>query len=435
MGFRMQRSRLFLKAAALTAAIAALGCQHHATTAASGSRWPAAAALSLARGSPPSHIPSHVQTAEYLWTPTERRTDPRLYAPYLTWAYPLYVKAQAVQDAGIKTIFYVNPVMPQQGEYEYGLLSGKYAAVRAKDCSGNIVTTYKGRGLLADPREPQTPAFYADVIEWYIRSKIRPPGSTARWDAFMIDNNGALYGAQPLPCNYDPKIWGRAFDAAIARIHEPIVTNSLAAPETAAATYVDRLSAPNIIGGVFEECFNNGMWTAEEQSQIETLALFRRIHKRAGPNWWCYVNNTSEPSAQSLPQRIFAYASFLLTYDVNHSLFQESFTTQPSTFKVYPETGFVPLAPARTVRDVNDLRADSGAYIQLYAWCYMRTSPLGPCEIAVNPSSATVSVPNPLHLTHSMVIAGGGVLDGGTVRFDGAVAPSLAPQTAEILVK
>jgi hypothetical protein len=418
-------SRLFFKAAALAAAIAVFGCQAQPADTA-----PKAQAVRVLAQPRPHNVPAHVQTAEYLWTPEERQTDPHVYAPYLTWAYPLYSTAEAVHDAGIKTIFYVNPVMPQQGEYEYRQLTGRYGGVGAKDCGGNPVTTYGGKGLLADPRSPNAASYYADVINWYLRNKLHGREDV---DALFVDNNGALYGANPLPCNYDARTWGRAFDRAIEATGLPIVTNSLAARDT--ATYVDRLSAKNIAGGMFEECFNDHMWAPEESSQLQTIALLEREHKRPGPGWWCYLNNTSQPGSQSIAQRLFAYASFLLTYNPNYSVFQESFTTDPSTFKVFPETGFVPMGPTIVPHDVDDLKTPSGAYVQYYSWCYFRKKPLGPCEIAVNPQTGSASVPNPNRLHHSMVLTGGGVLDGGLASFNGPAVTDLDPHTAAIMAR
>jgi hypothetical protein len=250
----------------------------------------------------------------------------------------------------------------------------------------------------------------------------------------FIDNNGAIYGASPTPCNYDPNTWGQAFDNAISTVGEQFVSNSLAAADNSTQTFVNRLAAPNIIGGLFEECFNDGLWTAEENSQLETIALLKSEGKAAGPGWWCYLDNTTADGATVIPQRLFAYASFLLTYDPNYSLFQESYSTTPSTFQVFPETGFVPLNPASTPANVTALKSSSGAYVQSYNACYYRGSLVGSCEIVVNPGSTTVSVPNPQGLAHSVVLSGDGVLDGGTVSFNGAAVSSLAPQTAAILV-
>ena len=424
------RLRLSLKAAALVAAIAVLGCQGQSDGSTThGSYKPKRISASSARA--PVNVPAHVQTAEYLWTPAERDTDPGEYAPYLTWAYPLYNKAEAVRAAGIKNVFYIDPIMPLSGQYEYAQLTGRYGAVQAKDCSGNAVSTYGGRGILADPRSPQAGAYYNDVVNYYIHNKIR---IDRVWDAFFIDNNGALYGASPMPCNYDPATWGQAFDRAIASVDEPIITNSLSTRESQTQTFVDRLRASNIIGGMFEQCFTSKLWSAEEQSQIQTIALFRSERKPPGPAWWCYANNTSKPGETVVPQRLFVYASFLLTYDPEYSMFQESFTTRPSTFKVFPETGFVPFGPVSAPRNIGDLQTNGGAYVQMYRWCYMRKKLVGACEIAVNPGSGSVNVPNAQGFKHSMELSGGGVLDGGSVSFNAPVPAQLGPQSAAILV-
>jgi hypothetical protein len=409
--------RSFCKAAIAAAClIAAFGCQgasHRADARGTGPK-------TLHYSHRPADVPAHVQTAAYLQTPQTIAADPRRLAPYLTWAYPLYGKFTGVRAAGIKTIFYINPVMPQSTQYEYTALQ-KFPGLTATDCSGRPISTYKGGGVLTDPRSPNAPAYYADVINWYVRNKLLRSGGSAVWDAIFIDNNGALYGASSLPCNYDPGSWGAAFDKAIAHVNQRFVVNSLATRENQVQTYVKRLAAPNIIGGMFEECFNDRLWTAEEASQIATVALFHRLHKPPGPGWWCYLDNTSAPGDTVIPQRLFAYASFLLTYDPYYSTFQESFTT-PSTFEVFPETGFVPLQPRVAPSQIDDLRTEDGAYVRVYEACYYRKRFLGACEIAVNPGNGTVNLSHPRGLRHSMQLHGSGVLDGGYVSFE-APAP------------
>jgi hypothetical protein len=166
-------------------------------------------------------------------------------------------------------------------------------------------------------------------------------------------------------------------------------------------------------------------------SQLQTIALLKSLGKAPGPGWWCYLDNTTASASTVIPYRTFAYASFLLTYDPNYSLFQESFST-PSTFKVMPETGFVPLNPVKHPTQISDLQISSGAYVQQYSQCYYRGTLVGSCEIAVNPGTSTASIPN--SYPHSMVISGSGVLDGGTVTFGGGPITSLAPNTAAILI-
>ena len=385
---------------------------------------------------PPMMISTqHVQTATYLWSSTEGATNPSVYAPYLSWAYPLYSKMLATYQAGIHTIVYLNPVMPQSTSYEYGqLTTGAYTSVRATDCSGNPITTYSGTGALADPRSLSASAYYADSVNNTIATKLSVYSTSRDWDAMFVDNNGALYGTSTSPCSYDVNTWSQAFDTAISSVGQQFVTNSLSAADANTQTYVNRLNAPNIIGGMYEECFNNGMWSSEEDSQIETISALKSEGKPAGPGWWCYLDNTSADGATVIPQRLFAYASFLLTYDPNYSLFQESYASSPSTFQVFPETGFVPLHPATVATNITGLKSSTGAYVQSYSACYYRGSLVGQCEIVVNPGSTTVSVPNPQGLAHSMVLSGSGVLDGGAASFSGAAVGSLAPQTAAILV-
>lgn len=378
-------------------------------------------------------VPAHVQTATYLWSSTETATNPATYAPYLTWAYTLYNKMATTQAAGIKVIFYVNPMMPQKGDATYTSLQSAYPAVQAKTCSGSTITTYSGNGLLADPRTTQAAAYMTAQVNAVIQGKILPsnPGYTHPWDAMFIDNDGALYGVSALPCNYDPASWGTAMDAAVSAAGQPAVVNSLSTSVANAPMFANYVNGENTAGGEYEECFMNNTWAAEEQSQISVIANLKSAGKAPGPGWWCYVDNTNADAATVIPQRMFDYASFLLTYDPDYSVFQESFTT-PSTFQVFPETGFVPLQPASTPSNISQLQTSSGAYVQNYGACYYRGSALGPCEVAVNPGTSSVALPN--SFMHSMAISGEGVLDGGQAVFTGGPVTSLAPKTAAILI-
>jgi hypothetical protein len=220
-------------------------------------------------------------------------------------------------------------------------------------------------------------------------------------------------------------------DAAVSAAGQPVIVNSLSTSLANVQTYANYVNGTNVIGGEWEECFMNNTWAGEEQSQIDVIANLKRAGKAPGAGFWCYLDNTNADGATAIPQRLFSYASFLLTYDPNYSVFQESFTT-PSTFQVFPETGFVPLQPASAPSSYTSLQIAGGAYVQTYGACYYRGAALGPCEVAVNPGSSTVPLPN--SYTHSMVISGDGVLDGGSVTFTGAPVTQLAPKSGAILV-
>ncbi len=186
---------------------------------------------------------------------------------------------------------------------------------------------------------------------------------------------------------------------------------------------------------MYEHCFDDRQWSVEEDAQLEAIAAVKSTGKAPGPGFWCYVDGSSGSLTGSLATavRLYYYASFLLTYDPNYSVYQVAFTT-PSGFSVFPETGFVPTGPASTPSSVTSLLSSTGAYVQEYSACYYRGSLIGRCEIAVNPGTSTVSIPNPYGLSHSMALSGGGVLDGGSASFTGGKPTYLGAASAAILV-
>jgi hypothetical protein len=381
-----------------------------------------------------SSVPKHVQTAEYLYSSTEKTTSPATYAPYLTWAYAATGRYGVTQSAGIKTVIYTNLVMPESPSWEYSSISNSYSTVRARNCSGSVITTYGGKGYLQDPRTSSAGSYASSVIKYYVNSVLSAnSGYSHPYNLVFVDNAGPLYGASSTPCNYTASTWGSYLDSSLAASGQPVILNTLSTSISNVSTYVQRLKGSNIVGGEYEHCYSDNQWTPEEQAQIQAIALVKSQGKAPGAGFWCYLNGTNASAASSTTLRMFAYASFLLTYDPNYSVFQESFTT-PSTFKVMPETGFVPLSPMTTASSITSLLSSSGVYVRRYSSCYYRGVLKGQCEIAVNPTTLTRSVPNPAGLKHRMVISGYGVLDGGTVSFTGTAATSLAPKTAEILL-
>lgn len=382
-----------------------------------------------------SSVPTHVQTGEYLTTSTEVASNPTKYAPYLTYAYAALGRLGATQAAGIKTVLYTSPIMPSTSLYELKSLRYTFPADEAKTCSGSTVTTYGGAGLLSDPAKAAAyRSYFQNMINHYTSvAKSANPGYAQPWNYFFIDNDGPLYKTSATPCDYSVSTWTSGEDAAMTASGQKFILNGLSVAPSSVSTYVNRLAPSSVSGGEFELCFRTALWSSEENSQLQTVALLKREGKMHGPGWWCYVNNTSSYGSSSIPLRQYAYASFLLTYDPNYSVFQESFST-PSTFKVFPETGFVPLQPVSVPASITRLLTSTGAYEQRYNACYYRGRSLGHCEVIVNPSTSSyVSVPNPWGLHHSMVLSGNGVLDGGTASFTGGVPSRMAPKSGLIL--
>jgi hypothetical protein len=140
----------------------------------------------------------------------------------------------------------------------------------------------------------------------------------------------------------------------------------------------------------------------------------------------CQERNTADAS-QSTAARIYAYASFLLTYNPALDVLWEDFGTA-SGFHVFPEEQLVALNPTTaTPASVASLVQPGGAYGRLYADCYVAGAFVGPCGIAVN-SNGGASVPFPYpQFKHAMTVSGYGVADGGTLSTSGAAAPATMP--------
>lgn len=380
-------------------------------------------------------VPAHVQTAEYLWSKVEITTDPRTYAPYLTWAYPTYSRFAEVRSAGIKTVLYINPLMPHtHSDYDYIRLSRDYPQAQARDCQGNPVTAYQGTGLLLDVRSAQARAAVDSVVGDYVARVTRDGEAPSAISAVFVDNANSFYGVSPMPCGFNQAAWTSAMDVALAGIRYPVIVNSLSVHPNQVPAKIAGVRGRSVTGAMYEACFNDRQWIAEEKAQIETVAELRRLHKPAGAGFWCYLNGTSADAASAIPLRMYAYASFLLTYDPAYSVFQESFAT-PSTFKVMPETQFVPLGPVVAPQSIDQLQTSGGAYAREYRYCYYRGSFAGACEIAVNPGGGSVPVPNAGSYKRSMIISGEGVLDGGSVTFSAGVPSQLGAQSAAILLR
>jgi hypothetical protein len=382
-----------------------------------------------------SGVPHHVQTADYLTTTALSSKSPSTFAPYLSWAYTLTGNLGKTQSAGIKTVIYADPVMPTKGQYEYTEITGTYTSARAKGCNGSYTTNYNGTGYILDPTTSSAGAYVTNVIDYYTnKAKGANPGYSQPYDLVFVDNSGPLYNATPMPCDYNASTYGTYLDSALAKSGAPVILNTLSTSSTNLSTYVARLKGSTVMGGEYEHCFDDRQWTVEENAQLQAVALIKGEGKK-GPAFWCYVDGSegSVTGSTATAQRMYDYASFLMTYDPNLSVYQTAFATT-SGFKVYPETGFVPMNPASTPLSVSSLLSSTGAYTQRYSACYYRGSLIGQCEIAVNPGSSTVSVPNPAGLAHSMVLSGGGVLDGGTATFSGGKVTSLAAGHAAIMV-
>jgi hypothetical protein len=435
-GDMTRRPGFFWKAFALFAALAVIGCQADAARSAR-----SASAHQRTYNRAPSKVPAHVQTAVYLWTPQQENADPATFTPYVTWAYPLFRLFGATQRAGMKTVLYVNPLMPIPGNpYEYPSIQTTRSDLQAKDCSGDPTRTYAGKGFLLDVTRPQAAEFVEETVEGYIGrvAEYVHGGGRIPVDLIFVDNANSFYGVGPMPCGFNQDAWTKGMETALGGTSYPVVVNTLGVNLSQVPKKVQAVRGRNIVGAMYEHCFVDRQWLPEETAQIDTVRLLHQLHKAPGPGFWCYVNggsSTGLTASDATAQRLFQYASFLLTYDPAYSVYQTAYKSPPSTFSVMPETQLVPMDPQIAVQDIESLHTASGAYVQQYQYCYYQRKPIGSCEIVVNPQGGVTGVPNLGGYRHSVVLTGNGVLDGGRVGFDGPLPTNLPPQSAAILVR
>lgn len=376
---------------------------------------------------------THVMTADVLYgyggTPTT--TSLSSVAPYVTWVQTDPSYAAQIRAAGIKVDIYTNfwrnygtdnPIVGYT-DLEPG---GIHAAAEATDCSSNVIyDSAYGGGYEADPRTSAALGHAQTVVNY----RLNEFGSN--YDAVFADDSGAVWGIT-LPCNYDES----TYDAAVNSVHSslalPMWVNALGAPPNPASG-VDLVQPSNVLGAMCEICYagngSNGdyiqtgtSWQNVENAEIGVVSQ-RKV-------FWDYARATGDPSAETA-LRTYIYASLLLSYDPSYVMLQEAFQSATG-FPVMPESGLVALNPVTTATDVSGYQASGGAYFREFGACYYQGNFVSNCAVAVNPGAGTVPVPSTSY-AHSLVLSGGGVLDGGTAAFNGPAISSLAPGSAVIL--
>lgn len=382
---------------------------------------------------------------------------PAVYAPYLDWAYIKSDHMGLWQKAGIKTIFYTSPLQAIctvvsstgsciTGDAGYNLLNtgGAYNSVAAKDCSGNLIKGSYGANkypvLFLDPTKPGATSYIQAVEDNAVAyMKYANPGYTHAWNQIFIDNDGpGLYNPSATPCGLSAATWIADTAAEIGGTTDgPYQVNALGIDNIPGVQQaLPKLNATNIVSGDYEECYGGNTpadgvfkagvtanWLAVEYAEINTIAQ--------GKTFWCYVRISGD-GASYIPWRIYTTASFLLSYDYNHAVIEESLSGGASGLNVFPEWHLVPSTPLTTESDVSGYQLPSGLYLRQFAQCYYKGSLVGPCAVAVNPSP-TLTVPVPAGYTRSLTVSGDGVLDGGTATITQGAPASLGPATAAFL--
>ncbi len=369
----------------------------------------------------------HLLSGDYLAGYWGTKTVPyATAAQYLNWATTSVADANGISTAGIKTMLYSIPNRTQAGDP----MNTTDETTYAHDCAGHRITdNYNGiTQYVMNVESPSLQTLYTKTLTSQIGS--------AHFDAIFEDDAGPLpeYGFTTLPCSYSTPAWETGGAAIAAAAPAPVVLNGLSALSGQGVSPVTNMVADaNTSGGNFEHCYTDNSqpfstswyWTAIENSEIDV----NYYHKM----FFCMLRNTNTASTQTA-ERIYALASFLLTYQPSTSIIWEEFAT-PSGLHVMPEQSLVPLSPVvAQPGNVSALQHSGGAYGREYKQCFINGTYVSACAVAVNPNPAATAIfPYPQY-THTLVLNGNGVLDGGTMATNGAAAPTYMPPLSAYVV-
>jgi hypothetical protein len=377
---------------------------------------------------------AHVPTAAYCCHGYANDTvAPEAAAPFLTWAAnPDHAGADADRAAGIENIYtYVDVSRVYKGDHQYPAVeSGKFAALRARNCSGGLVMATSPSGYVTDPFNP----LWSRLLEEELTYNAYPA-----FNAYFVDDIDVFRWQieNGPPCSGDPpRPWTEPATAAAYASHlgaarATIIFNGLSAytdkPELHAVPLV-LFREPNVIGGMCEECYagnnpdqlKNGVeWQDALDLQIRTI----RLHKI----FWLYARYiANDPAA-----RMYTFASYMLAWDPRYSVYQTAYAPENrGQLKVTPETGLVAHEPlGGEVSSVYQLRDSGGTFVREYRRCYYRRKPIGGCAFVVNNDRFLPRLRPRLRARyeHVLVVHGGMVLEGGAVSFDGRGVPGTIP--------
>ncbi len=381
---------------------------------------------------------THILTADY-FGPIDASAGlsgsvtvtPQQAAPSLTWAETPPSTQAATDAAGIKTLYYTNPIRQAAGSPIY------LASDAAVDCSGNPIRDASNSTLLVQQPSAALGALWTQYVNGVFAQN--------KYDAVFADDAGPVVAGSTSAaiCNYTDATWDTAAAAMETQLGLPVIQNSLSdfqqingvwQPSPALSSNLTTTS----IGAMEEQCYSSdsnasvialsgSLWLAAETSELSYSAISPKL-------FICYPRNTTTASsAQGIALRNYVLASFLLTYNPASSILWDIFST-PSSYHVEPESTLVALNPASSPASIGSLAiGTSNVYAQEYLSCYIGGSFVGACAAIVNSDTAAHAYPFGAKYGHALTLTGGGIKDGGTVATTGSVPTSL-PATTGVIV-
>jgi len=372
-------------------------------------------------------VPNHVLTWD--WYDHAGMVDPGTAAPYLDYAAVQVVDANAFTAAGIKTVFYTDPNRSHKGTPMYTSDETTFA----HDCNGvritvghRPVTTYQ-MDVRSPNLEPLWGAWVASVL-----------GNGYNYTYVFEDGANNIHNESAVPCGYTEPSWTAASNANDTLLGPSlIIYNGLG---TLGDGYgkppPSILLNPTTFGGMMEDCYGKDsfsnplpkttVWKNYETTE-GTMAAIQKPFVCRGLS--------SFQAKTSTVRRVYQYASFMLTYDPASSIISEKYIT-PSNLAVFPEEGLVALDPViPSPAKIGQLKTDTWTYGRQYNSCYLWGTSIGACAAVVNADVPTASHPFPWPgvYAHTLVLSGGGVLDGGTASVTGPAPPATMSGTSSII--
>lgn len=371
-------------------------------------------------------VPVHVLTYDIFTRSGE--VDPGLAAPYLDFAELPYKDANAYHAAGIKTVLYTDPNRTYVGQPMYTNDESTFA----HDCFGARITVGGRRyqTFQMDPRSPDLEPLWANWVYGVLNAGYD-------YDYIFEDAANNIHNDSGVPCGYTESSWTAASNANDTLLGQPIIYNGL-------GTLADGINNPppslllnpTTWGGHLEGCYGNitvqnplpktDVWRNYETTELTMTTQQKPFICRG---------LSSPPGETAYALRIYQYASFLLTYSLTTSAISEKFST-PSNLSVFPESTLVALEPLIDLpTSLNKLKTSKWTYGRQYAACYLAGQLIGSCAAVVNADNPNAAHPFPWPgvYTHTLVLSGSGITDGGTASAAGPPPPDSVPGTSAVI--
>lgn len=293
-----------------------------------------------------------------------------------------------------------------------------------------------------DPASSYTQSAYRSYAESLIS------GSSV--NALVEDNVDPLYDASLFEYRFNETpveitsqsnpaaYWLSGVEALTAAAPEPVIYNGEGEAQTPAM-----LTAKNVLGQMLENCVTSTSYRVnltEGNPAQAWLPDLNALLQATQAGRYAVCLNYSVSGGNTVGDRLYALASWWLTYDPNYSVAFPNFTTPdtaggaPSV--LFAEYGIVPEQPLKTATSsVASLQAAGGAYYREFAACYQNGTLIGHCAAVVNPSqSATVSMPSlSQSYANSLTLDTHSLYNGGEAVWTGSIPSSLPAETGVIL--